>query len=80
MALVRVSVNDGGEVMLPWVQVDELHRLALTYPGSTWHMNDCGCCACLHPGGDESRGWIVNADGVSTLHVVEHGRVVEVTE
>ena len=55
---------------LPEPQVRELFRLTCDYPGSTWHLNECGCCVCLHPDGDGKHGWIIGADGGS--HYVRH--------
>lgn len=43
----------------------ELVRLARIYPGSTWHVNDCGCCVCLHPDDNHSGGYIIGQDGSS---------------
>lgn len=52
---------------LPEPQVRELFRLACEYPGSSWHLNECGCCVCLHPDGDDKHsGWIIGEDGGSS--------------
>jgi hypothetical protein len=49
-------------------QMLELLRLSLLYPESTWHMNACGCCCCLHPAGQRHNedAYIINSDGDSS--------------
>lgn len=59
-----VAVPAGEELLLlPKAQVVALGLLLLKCPDSTWHVNECGCCVCLHPGGRLDRAYIVNADG-----------------
>ena len=58
-------MNKGKEILLqrPREQLLTLARLSVEHPNSTWHMNACGCCVCLHPGGDPSGGWVIGPDG-----------------
>lgn len=65
---VTVPLPDGTKRQLPIEQVQTVANLANANPGSYWHFNDCGCCICLHPGGDKSQGWIINAAGEAELH------------
>lgn len=57
----KLTTSDGVE--LPLVQALAIAEILGRELGSTWHMNECGCCACVHPPGDNTKGWIVNADG-----------------
>ena len=50
---------------MPEAQVNELARLLKLYPGSPWHLNNCGCCVCLHADGHNTSGWIINSEGDS---------------
>lgn len=65
-----IKMPDGSD--MPLVQIIALADLARAFPGSIWHFNDCGCCVCLHPGGDKSQGWIVNPSGDAELHEAGH--------
>lgn len=65
---VTIPLPDGKPVQLPLEQAETLASLCKQHPGSTWHFNDCGCCICLHPGGDKSQGFIINFDGDAELH------------
>jgi hypothetical protein len=49
-------------------QLEALGRLAKEHPRSTWHFNDCGCCICVHPGGDLDQGYIINSEGDVSHH------------
>lgn len=64
---VTVTLPDGEAVRLPLAQVLTIARLAQENPGSYWHLNECGCCVCLHPGGEKSKGWIIGSDGGADL-------------
>lgn len=64
--------QNGDSPALPLPQLLTLGRLAEEHPDSTWHLNDCGCCVCLHPGGDTTRGYIIGADGDYDLHAAPH--------
>ena len=44
-------------------QLDSLLGCLNRQPNSTWHFNDCGCCVCVHPGGDPTRAYIIGDDG-----------------
>ena len=48
---------------LPRPQLNALASLAVEHPDSTWHLAECGCCLCVHPHGDSSKGWIIGPDG-----------------
>ena len=64
-------MSDAGRALLaqlPSAQTTTLGLLSAQYPGSTWHLADCGCCVCLHPGGDSTRGWLIGADGSTEYH------------
>lgn len=62
MSLLTVQIP-GTEIELPFPQALTLAKLTEAYPESTWHLNDCGCCVCLHPEGDSTKGWLIGADG-----------------
>ena len=67
--VVKLSIpTPQGQIELPFAQAMKLIELTQEYPGSYWHFNECGCCICLHPGGDKSRGWIIGSDGGADLH------------
>lgn len=70
--MVTLPLPDGSTLKMPEAQARELARLTQLHPDSTWHLADCGCCACLHPGGDALRGWIVGADGGSEYREEAH--------
>jgi hypothetical protein len=53
----------GTDVELTYEQANALVTLKVEHPNSTWHMADCGCCVCLHPEGDSSKGWLIGQDG-----------------
>lgn len=53
----------GTDAWITWPQAERLVVLSAENPGSTWHVNTCGCCVCFHPGGDTAHGWIIGADG-----------------
>ena len=48
---------------LTHAQAIRLASLAVDHPGGTWHWNDCGCCFCFHPPGDQRGGYVVGKDG-----------------
>ena len=53
----------GTPVELTYPQANAVVALKVENPNATWHMADCGCCVCLHPEGDSSRGWLIGQDG-----------------
>ena len=61
--ILSVPIGDGKTVEMPKPQVLTLLAITTEHPGSTWHFNDCGCCVCIHPGGDKAKGYIVGPDG-----------------
>ena len=69
---VTIMLADGRTEELPEEQYLTLLALAQEHPDSSWHWADCRCCACFHPGGDLTRGWIVGADGSSEYHEGAH--------
>lgn len=71
--MVAVPLPDGGEVQMPFDQALTIGRLSIEHPDSSWHFNECGCCVCLHPGGEKTRGWIIGSDGEAEYHEVAHG-------
>ena len=58
----KIKIAVGG-VEMTIAQAVVVAQLVSENPGGTWHMNECGCCACVHPPGDNTRGWVVGADG-----------------
>ena len=68
---VDLPIGDGKTKRLPLAQAAELGRLMQEHADegrSTWHMAECGCCACFHPGGATDRGYVIGPDGESDYH------------
>jgi hypothetical protein len=65
MSRARVTMHtaDGREITLPLVQALALGRLAQDFDDPVWHRNDCGCCVSVHERDDDTRGYIIGADG-----------------
>lgn len=57
---------------LPREQLLTLAALGQEHPGSIWHLAECGCCICLHPGGRRHEGWIIGPDGTAEYHAEAH--------
>lgn len=55
-----------GDVTLPWLQAqriyDAIQDLRARGVEPVWHLNNCGCCASVHPPG-KGGGWVIDKAG-----------------
>lgn len=65
MSEVWVTLPNTGNVRIPLVQALEISRVLGDFDDPVWHLNDCGCCISVHERDDDTRGYIVGADGES---------------
>jgi hypothetical protein len=59
----QMSVTLASGITLTFEQLLTVSRLGKSLGEFEWHMNDCGCCASVHPKGQHDRGYIIDRDG-----------------
>ena len=48
---------------LTMAQVLAIRELGEALGEYEWHMNECGCCVCVHPKGRHDQGYIIDQAG-----------------
>lgn len=52
-----------GEVTMPLAQALTMGEACEKLEDPVWHFNECGCCISVHERADNTKGYVINAQG-----------------